>query len=420
MGKYGLLQWASGKGLPCIAACGMLVACGSSSPVRSAVDAKATNRSPDGSGITFSESDAHAGDAADGMPADDGSPDGAPVPEADLRIADTDDAMPPDRGPADGAPVPVADTSVADTDDAAPPADGSNGDADEGDDADLPDMRPDASDPLYTTWDVDADGASSATTDAVLVARYLFGFRGPALVDGVVGAGAARSTAPAIESYLETLSTMGALDVDATGTSEALTDGMLLTRFLDGVTGAPLVDGLMGPGARRTDPQRVAEYLACIDSAKIWSADVEVGLVGTFPRCDYLDPTYATLDVDASGTKDADTDGMLLVRYLFGSRGDALVADVVGDGATRSSADAIEAYLAELIGTGVLDVDHNGTTDALSDGLLVVRYLTGLSGTELVDGAVAADAGRTDAATIAGYLTCIDTAEASDFSACLE
>jgi len=108
------------------------------------------------------------------------------------------------------------------------------------------------------------------------------------------------------------------------------------------------------------------------------------------------------LDVDGNGTADALTDGLLVLRYLFGFRGDALVAGAVGNGATRATAAEIEPYLDE--GTVPLDIDGNGTTDALTDGLLVLRYLFGFRGDALVAGAVGNGATRSTAGTIELYI----------------
>ncbi len=44
---------------------------------------------------------------------------------------------------------------------------------------------------------------------------------------------------------------------------------------------------------------------------------------------------------------------------------------------------------------GVLDVDGNGKIDALTDGLLLVRYLTGARGAALATGALGASPART-------------------------
>src|SRR5579862_6601793 len=45
-----------------------------------------------------------------------------------------------------------------------------------------------------------------------------------------------------------------------------------------------------------------------------------------------------------------------------------------------------------------LDVDANAAVDALTDGLIVIRYLFGMSGPSLIDGAIGPNAQRTDAA----------------------
>jgi hypothetical protein len=54
--------------------------------------------------------------------------------------------------------------------------------------------------------DIDANGSTGALTDGLLVLRYLFGFTGATLVSGAVDTGACtRCTAKEIETYLETL-----------------------------------------------------------------------------------------------------------------------------------------------------------------------------------------------------------------------
>ena len=51
-----------------------------------------------------------------------------------------------------------------------------------------------------------------------------------------------------------------------------------------------------------------------------------------------------------------------------------------------------------------LDVDENGSSDPLSDGLLVLRYLFGFRGAVLTTGAVAGNCARCGATAIATYL----------------
>ena len=51
------------------------------------------------------------------------------------------------------------------------------------------------------------------------------------------------------------------------------------------------------------------------------------------------------MDIDADGEFNALTDGLLLLRYLFGLRDDSLTNGAVGADATRSSNEDIQNYL---------------------------------------------------------------------------
>ena len=108
-----------------------------------------------------------------------------------------------------------------------------------------------------------------------------------------------------------------------------------------------------------------------------------------------------TLDIDGDGEFDALTDGLLVIRSMFGLSGDALITGVLGQNAQRSSSNEIEQRIA-LLGNK-LDVDGNGRVDALTDGLLTLRFLFGLSGTTLVDNVIASDATRFQPNEIESY-----------------
>jgi hypothetical protein len=112
------------------------------------------------------------------------------------------------------------------------------------------------------TLDIDANGSSEALTDGILVIRYLFGMRGPGLVQGAIGPGAARSTAQ-IESYLDGI-VNSSLDIDGNAKVDALTDGLLALRYLFGIRGAQLVQGTIGTGATRTTSSAIENYLATL------------------------------------------------------------------------------------------------------------------------------------------------------------
>jgi hypothetical protein len=59
--------------------------------------------------------------------------------------------------------------------------------------------------------------------------------------------------------------------------------------------------------------------------------------------------TNGLADIDGNGAVDALTDGLMLLRYLFNLRGDSLIAGAVKNDATRTSAADIEAYIESLI-----------------------------------------------------------------------
>lgn len=68
---------------------------------------------------------------------------------------------------------------------------------------------------------------------------------------------------------------------------------------------------------------------------------------------------------------------------------------------------------------GALDIDGNGATDALTDGLLVLRHLFGFTGDTLISGAIGNSAGRTTAAAIESYLlefTALSDSDSSSIS----
>ena len=106
-------------------------------------------------------------------------------------------------------------------------------------------------------------------------------------------------------------------------------------------------------------------------------------------------------DIDKDGTADALTDGLLLLRYTFGLTGESLVASAVSTSSTLSTAE-IESEIATVL--SISDIDADGNVDALTDGLLLLRYLFGLSADALVSSAVSSEATRTSATAIEAYI----------------
>ena len=115
----------------------------------------------------------------------------------------------------------------------------------------------------FASLDVDANGAFTPLTDALLILRYAFGFTGPTLTTGAVGAGCTRCTAGAIESYIASIVTV--LDVDDNGAFQPLTDALLILRWAFGFTGSTLVTGAVGArlhAMRRTSHRNIS---GCVD-----------------------------------------------------------------------------------------------------------------------------------------------------------
>ena len=106
-------------------------------------------------------------------------------------------------------------------------------------------------------------------------------------------------------------------------------------------------------------------------------------------------------DMDGNAEVDALTDGLLLLRYTFDLRNDSLI-----EGAVASDSPLSSAEIAARIETNIsiADIDGNGEIDALTDGLLVLRYLFELRGNALTVEVIGDNATRNDPTDIATYI----------------
>jgi hypothetical protein len=87
---------------------------------------------------------------------------------------------------------------------------------------------------------------------------------------------------------------------------------------------------------------------------------------------------------------------------MLGLDGSALVTGTIASDATYTESVNIESRIATL--GDLADIDGNGDIDALTDGLLTLRYLFGLQGDTLINGVVADDATRASAEEIEAHL----------------
>ncbi|MDJ0531928.1 MAG: S8 family serine peptidase [Xenococcaceae cyanobacterium MO_207.B15] len=107
-----------------------------------------------------------------------------------------------------------------------------------------------------------------------------------------------------------------------------------------------------------------------------------------------FDPLF-NLDIDGDGQIGALSDGIMVVRYMFGDAfsGDALTEGAISPNATRTT-DEIRDYLQEATDELALDIDGDIQIGALSDGIMVVRHMFGdaFNGDALIEGAISPDA----------------------------
>jgi hypothetical protein len=114
-----------------------------------------------------------------------------------------------------------------------------------------------------------------------------------------------------------------------------------------------------------------------------------------------LDILPATWDFDGNSEVDALTDGLILLRYAFGLRGDVLTNSAMAADATLTPVQLEQAIENGLM---IADIDGNGEVNALTDGLLLLRYLFGLRDEALISDVIASDATRQTVEDVTGHI----------------
>jgi hypothetical protein len=107
------------------------------------------------------------------------------------------------------------------------------------------------------------------------------------------------------------------------------------------LAGSPAINAGGAVTGGLTTDARGTGYPRVIGSA------VDMGAYESSPGSTY----GCTIDVDGNGSNDALTDGLVLIRALFGLTGTAATNGAIGGGATRGTWSAIQAYLSANCGT---------------------------------------------------------------------
>ena len=78
---------------------------------------------------------------------------------------------------------------------------------------------------------------------------------------------------------------------------------------------------------------------------------------------------YDLVDIDTNVKTDALTDGLVILRYLFGLRGEVLVNGVIAADTTRLSASDIEAYIESLMAVPVTSTYYSSGELVANNGI---------------------------------------------------
>lgn len=111
-------------------------------------------------------------------------------------------------------------------------------------------------------------------------------------------------------------------------------------------------------------------------------------------------PTTCALDADNNGSIGSFTDGLLALRWMLGMTGTAATNGAIGPLAQRTLASDIATHL----NAQMLDIDGDSSVDVATDGVLLLRALLGLSGSEVTANAVSPCATRTTWTAIRTHL----------------
>jgi hypothetical protein len=81
---------------------------------------------------------------------------------------------------------------------------------------------------------------------------------------------------------------------------------------------------------------------------------------------------------------------------MFGFSGETLIQNAVGNNAIRTTPMEIVSFLSQAQCASAFDIDKNEIMHVFTDGILIMRYLFGFTGTSLVENVIGAGARYSD------------------------
>lgn len=145
------------------------------------------------------------------------------------------------------------------------------------------------------------------------------------------------------------------------------------------------------------------EQLYGLNYLNTGDAESDLDSDGIFAVDEFLNGTtpQASLDIDGNGQLDALTDGLLILRSFFGIDNDSLTSGAIGNNSIYNSAAEIQSRISSFDSS--LDIDNNGELDALTDGLIILRYLFEMRTNSLIDGVISPTGNRSNLEDILTY-----------------
>jgi len=205
-----------------------------------------------------------------------------------------------------------------------------------------------------TPWslDVDGNGKYVLMEDGIALWRHIGGF---GLLPGAnIGKGAIRTSTQAIANYIDQGCDDGAMDIDGDGECTLMQDVLPAIWFLfQGSVPDHAASSIITADSTRTTIEEINTYVATLAPEIAW-----------------------TLDIDADGSYDLWTDGLLLYKHFLELGGTAVAINVnFSSDAKRTNPAAIKAYIQEAFDANLIDIDGDGQTTLQGDILAVIWYL---------------------------------------------